>query len=81
MKKNTILLCLLFAMASVVAQGKKFTVTGSLPAYTKKYTVLLSWNNGNEAEEAKLVAGKFTITGEVSGPMMATLSLEESNPV
>nr|WP_294906084.1 TlpA disulfide reductase family protein [uncultured Lacibacter sp.] len=81
MKKNTILLCLLFAMASVVAQSKKFTITGSLPAYTKKYTVLLSWNNGNEAEEAKLVAGKFTITGEVSGPMMATLSMEESNPV
>lgn len=81
MIKQLLFVCSLFTVAAVIAQDKKVTVNGNLPAYTKKYNVLLSWNNGNGAEEAKLVAGKFTITAEVSGPMMATLSLEESNPV
>lgn len=80
MIKQLLFVCSLFTVAAVIAQDKKVTVNGTLPAYTKKYNVLLSWNNGNGAEEAKLVAGKFTITAEVSSPMMATLSLEEANP-
>lgn len=80
MIKSFLFVCSLFTVAAVMAQDKKVTVNGTLPAYTKKYNVLLSWNNGNGAEEAKLVDGKFTINAEVSGPMMATLSLEEANP-
>jgi peroxiredoxin len=81
MIKQFLFACCLFTTAAIFAQDKKVTVNGTLPAYTKKYNVLLSWNNGNGAEEAKLVNGKFTVTAEVSGPMMATLSLEEANPV
>lgn len=81
MIKQFLFVCCLFTTAAIFAQDKKVTVNGNLPAYTKKYNVLLSWNNGNGAEEAKLVNGKFTVTAEVSGPMMATLSLEEANPV
>ncbi len=81
MIKQFLFVCCLLTTAAIFAQDKKVTVNGTLPAYTKKYNVLLSWNNGNGAEEAKLVNGKFTVTAEVSGPMMATLSLEESNPV
>lgn len=81
MIKQFLFVCCLLTTAAIFAQDKKVTVNGTLPAYTKKYNVLLSWNNGNGAEEAKLVNGKFTVTAEVSGPMMATLSLEEANPV
>jgi thiol-disulfide isomerase/thioredoxin len=61
------------------AQVKKFIVNGSLPATAKKYTALLSWNNGAVAEEAKVVNGKFTISGEINEPVFATLSLQETN--
>lgn len=81
MIKQFLFVCSLFTVATLIAQDKKVTVNGNLPAYTKKYNVLLSWNNGNSAEEAKLVDGKFTINAEVSGPMLATISIEEANPV
>ncbi len=81
MIKQFLFVCSLFTVATLIAQDKKVTVNGNLPAYTKKYNVLLSWNNGNGAEEAKLVDGKFTINAEVSGPMLATISIEEANPV
>jgi thiol-disulfide isomerase/thioredoxin len=81
MIKQFLFACSLFTVLAALAQDKKVTVIGTLPAYTKKYNVLLSWNNGNGAEETKLVNGKFTINAEVSGPMIATLSLEEASPV
>lgn len=81
MIKQFLFVCSLFTVVATFAQDKKVTVNGTLPAYTKKYNVLLSWNNGNGAEEAKLVDGKFTISAEVSGPMLATISIEEANPV
>ena len=80
MLKQCFFVCSLFIVLAAFAQDKKVTVNGTLPAYTKKYNVLLSWNNGNGAEEVKLVNGKFTINAEVSGPMIATLSLEEASP-
>jgi peroxiredoxin len=80
MIQKLLFVCSLFTVATVVAQDKKVTVSGTLPAYTKKHNVLLSWNNGNGAEEAKLVDGKFIINAEVSGPMLATISIEEANP-
>ncbi|TWI80376.1 peroxiredoxin [Lacibacter cauensis] len=81
MIKQLLFVCSLFTVVAVMAQDKKVIVNGNLPSYTKKYNVLLSWNNGNGAEEAKLVNGKFTVTAEVSGPMLATISIEEANPV
>ncbi|WP_164972641.1 TlpA disulfide reductase family protein [Lacibacter luteus] len=80
MIKQLLFVCSLFTVVAVTAQDKKVTISGNLPSYTKKYNVLLSWNNGNGAEEAKLVDGKFTINAEVSGPMLATISIEEANP-
>jgi peroxiredoxin len=80
MIKQLLFVCSLFTVATVMAQDKKVIVNGTLPAYTKKHNVLLSWNNGNGAEEAKLVDGKFSINAEVSGPMLATISIEEANP-
>ncbi len=71
---------LLVAGLSATAQEKKFVVSGSLPANTKKYDVLLSWNNGNSAEEVKLVNGKFEIKGTIDEPVTATLMIQESNP-
>jgi thiol-disulfide isomerase/thioredoxin len=78
--KNLLLPVLLFAGLTAAAQEKKFTVTGTLPPTTKKYNVLLSWNNGNEGEEVKLVNGKFEIKGTIETPVLATLTLEEANP-
>jgi thiol-disulfide isomerase/thioredoxin len=78
--KNLLLPVLMFAGLTVAAQEKKFTVTGTLPATDKKYNVLLSWNNGNEGEEVKLVNGKFEIKGTIEAPVLATLTLEEANP-
>ncbi len=78
--KNLLLPVLLFAGLTAAAQEKKFTVTGTLPPTAKKYNVLLSWNNGNEGEEVKLVNGKFEIKGSIEAPVLATLTLEEVNP-
>jgi thiol-disulfide isomerase/thioredoxin len=78
--KNLMMPVLLFACLMAAAQEKKFTVTGTLPPATKKYNVLLSWNNGNEGEEVKLVNGKFEIKGTIESPVLATLTLEEANP-
>ena len=62
------------------AQEKKFILTGTIPASAKKFTVLLSWNNGSSAEEAKVNNGKFVINGTIDEPVIATLSLQETNP-
>ncbi len=75
---------LIFCFAAITsinpyAQSKKFIVNGSVPVTIKKYTVLLSWNNGATAEEAKVVNGKFTITGEIDEPVIATLMMQEAN--
>ncbi|MBP6687449.1 MAG: AhpC/TSA family protein [Lacibacter sp.] len=78
--KKLLLAVLLFAGVTAAAQENKFTVTGTLPASAKKYNVLLSWNNGNEGEEVKLVNGKFEIKGTIETPVLATLTLEEANP-
>jgi thiol-disulfide isomerase/thioredoxin len=68
---------LLLTGTSVLAQEKIFVLNGSLPVSTKKYTVLLSWNNGNDGEEAKVINGKFTIKGTISKPGIASLMLQE----
>jgi thiol-disulfide isomerase/thioredoxin len=73
-----IVLC--FVSVAATAQEKKFVVRGSLPATAKKYNALLSWNNGNGAEEVKVVDGKFEIKGELDEPVLATLMLQEANP-
>lgn len=78
--KKFLIAVLLFAGLSAAAQEKKFTVTGTLPPAAKKYNVLLSWNNGNEGEEVKVVNGKFEIKGTIEAPVLATLTLEEANP-
>ncbi len=78
--KNLLFPVLLFAGLTAAAQEKKFVVTGTLPITTTKYNVLLSWNNGNEGEEVKLVNGKFEIKGTIEAPVLATLTLEEVNP-
>lgn len=72
--------CLMLLTVTVMAQEKAFTVNGTLPVSSKKYNVLLSWNNGATAEEAKVVNGKFTIKGTVDEPVAATLMLQEANP-
>jgi thiol-disulfide isomerase/thioredoxin len=79
MKQFCVVLALLLSLAAT-AQEKKFTLTGTLPASAKKYNVLLSWNNGAAAEEAKVENGRFVIQGAISAPVMATLSLQEANP-
>lgn len=71
---------LLLAVLSVSAQEKKFVVNGSIPSSSKKYKVLLSWDNGSSAEEANLVNGKFEIKGTITEPVIATISLQEENP-
>lgn len=71
---------LLLTVLSVSAQEKKFVVNGSLPSSSKKYKVLLSWDNGSSAEEANLVNGKFEIKGTITEPVIATISLQEENP-
>lgn len=78
--KKLLTVVLVFAFVNATAQEKKFTVSGTLPPATKKYNVLLSWNNGNGAEEAKVENGKFTISGEIDEPVIATLMLQEANP-
>ena len=74
------LIFLVISTIGVAAQEKQFVVTGSIPATTKKYKVLLSWNNGATGEEANVVNGKFTIKGSVDEPVAATLMLQEANP-
>ena len=68
---------LLLTGTSVLAQEKKFVLNGSLPVSTKKYTVLLSWNNGNDGDEVKVINGKFTIKGTITKPGIANLMLQE----
>ncbi|MBX9784345.1 MAG: AhpC/TSA family protein [Chitinophagaceae bacterium] len=80
MKQLLAAVCWVLGCLWANAQEKPFTVNGTLPASAKKYTVLLSWNNGATAEEAKAVNGKFTIKGTVDAPVYATLSLQEVNP-
>lgn len=70
----------LLLVVATSAQEKKFTLTGTLPVSTKKFTVLLSWNDGATAEEAKVMNGRFVINGTISEPVIATLSLQEVNP-
>ncbi len=71
---------LLVTGLSASAQQKKFTVNGSIPVDSKKYNALLSWNNGNDAEEVKVLNGKFTINGTITKPGIATLLLQEISP-
>jgi len=68
---------MLLTGSSVLAQEKKFVLNGTLPISTKKYSVLLSWNNGSDGDEAKVVNGKFTIKGTISKPGIANLMLQE----
>jgi thiol-disulfide isomerase/thioredoxin len=79
MKQLFVIAALLLALVTS-AQEKKFTLTGTVPVSAKKYTVLLSWNNGASAEEAKVVNGRFVISGTINEPVVATLSLQEVNP-
>lgn len=79
MKQLFIIGAMLLVVATS-AQEKKFTLTGTVPVSTKKYTALLSWNNGAAAEEAKVLNGRFVINGTITEPVVATLSLQEVNP-
>ena len=78
--KQLFWLLALFLSVATSAQEKKFILTGTIPASAKKFTVLLSWNNGSSAEEAKVNNGKFVINGTIDEPVIATLSLQETNP-
>ncbi len=80
MKHSLIALLLLMMVLSVSAQEMKFVLKGSVPATTKKYNALLSWDNGGNGEEVKVINGKFTINGTLSSPGIATLSLQEADP-
>ena len=80
MLRNLLMIVLVLSALSVFAQEKKFVINGTLPVTSKKYNVLLSWNNGNEGEEVKLVNGKFEIKGIISEPGIATLSVQEASP-
>lgn len=80
MKRYSFLLVALLFCFCINAQEKAFTLNGTIPVSTKKYRVLLSWNNGATAEEANVVNGKFTIKGTISEPLAATLMLQETNP-
>lgn len=73
-------LCLLLMALPGMAQQKNFTVKGTVPASSKKWTVLLSWNGGASAEEAKVVNGKFEIKGSIEAANVALLQLQEANP-
>jgi thiol-disulfide isomerase/thioredoxin len=79
MKNLLFVIAVLFCL-NTNAQEKAFVLNGSIPVSTKKFRVLLSWNNGATAEEANVVNGKFTIKGTVEGPVAATLMLQEANP-
>lgn len=68
---------LLLTVFSVSAQEKVFIIKGSLPVSTKKYSILLSWNNGNDGDEVKVVNGKFSIKGTITKPGIANLMLQE----
>lgn len=72
-----LLVFLLLTTSTVSAQEKKFVLNGTLPVSAKKYSILLSWNNGNDGEEAKVVNGKFTIKGTITKPGIANLMLQE----
>jgi thiol-disulfide isomerase/thioredoxin len=76
-----LLIGLLLMNVFASAQEKQFKIQGSLPSKYKKFNVLLVWNNGNSYEEATLVNGKFTVTGEIDEPAFATLSIEPVNTV
>jgi len=78
--KSSLFALLLITVLSVSAQDKKFVLKGSVPATTKKYNALLSWDNGGSGEEVKVINGKFTINGTLSSPGIATLSLQEAEP-
>lgn len=78
--KSSLFALLLITVLSVSAQDKKFVLKGSVPATTKKYNALLSWDNGGSGEEVKVINGKFTINGTLSSPGIATLSLQEADP-
>lgn len=80
MQKNWLLFVILFFTISASAQKNNFVVKGSLPATAKKYNVLLSWNNGNDGEEVKLINGNFEIKGTVDAPVLATLTITEASP-
>ncbi|HMP88442.1 MAG TPA: DUF4369 domain-containing protein, partial [Lacibacter sp.] len=73
-------LCVLVMALPALAQEQQFVLKGSLPPSSKKWTVLLYWNEGASAEEAKLVNGKFEIKGTIEEPVKATLVLQEVNP-
>jgi thiol-disulfide isomerase/thioredoxin len=79
MKNLLFLIAVLFCL-NTSAQEKAFVLNGSIPVSTKKFRVLLSWNNGATAEEANVVNGKFTIKGTLDEPVAATLMLQEANP-
>lgn len=78
--KSSLFALLLITVLSVSAQDKKFVLKGSVPATTRKYNALLSWDNGGSGEEVKVINGKFTINGTLSSPGIATLSLQEKDP-
>ena len=80
MLRNLLMFVLVLCTATVFAQEKKFVIKGALPVNTKKYNLLLSWNNGNDGEEVKLLNGKFEIKGTISEPGVATLNLQEASP-
>lgn len=80
MLRNLLMVVLVLCTVSVFAQEKKFVIKGTLPVNTKKYNLLLSWNNGNDGEEVKLLNGKFEIKGTISEPGVATLNLQEASP-
>jgi thiol-disulfide isomerase/thioredoxin len=76
-------ICFLFLWViagSAVAQTKSFVIKGTLPVTAKKYSVLLSWNNENDAAEATVVNGSFVLKGTITEPGLATLNLQEVNP-
>lgn len=80
MYKNWLLLIALLITVASTAQQNKFVLKGTLPVSAKKYNVLLSWNNGNDGEEVKLINGKFEIKGTVEAPVLATLTVTEAFP-
>lgn len=78
--KSSLFALLLLMGLSLSAQERKFVLKGSVPPTAKKYNALLSWDNGANGEEVKVINGKFTIKGTLSNPGIATLSLQEANP-
>ncbi len=78
--KSCLFALLLMMVFYVSAQERKFVLKGSVPVSAKKYNALLSWDNGANGEEVKVINGKFTINGTLSNPGIATLSLQEADP-